>query len=101
MSHTLSPIRNGVDMQHLQDTLDTLSAGPELGAFTFRATNRWQRGTHSRTQIESFSGAGAVHQHVTNIGYSADHPAMLCGEDHGPTPVEFLLHALAGCVTRR
>ena len=24
---------------------------------------------------------------------------MLCGDGHGPTPVEFLLHALAACLT--
>jgi uncharacterized OsmC-like protein len=24
---------------------------------------------------------------------------VLCGEDNGPTPVEHLLHALAGCLT--
>ena len=28
-----------------------------------------------------------------------DHPAVLCGEDEGPTPVELLLVALAGCIT--
>jgi uncharacterized OsmC-like protein len=29
----------------------------------------------------------------------ADHPAVLVGADHGPTPVEYVLHALAACLT--
>jgi len=28
-----------------------------------------------------------------------DHPAVLVGADNGPTPVEYLLHALAACLT--
>ena len=28
-----------------------------------------------------------------------DHPAVLCGGDRAPTPVEWLLHALATCLT--
>ena len=30
--------------------------------------------------------------------YDADHPAVLVGEDNGPTPVEYVLHALASCL---
>ena len=33
------------------------------------------------------------------MAFDADHPQVLCGADHGPTPVEFLLHALASCLT--
>ena len=31
--------------------------------------------------------------------FDADHPAVLVGQDHGPTPVEFMLHALAAWIT--
>ena len=31
--------------------------------------------------------------------YDADHPAILVGSNQGPTPVEFLLHAIAACLT--
>jgi uncharacterized OsmC-like protein len=37
------------------------------------------------------------HQEVHT--YDADHPAVLVGADHAPTPSEFLLHALAACLT--
>jgi uncharacterized OsmC-like protein len=90
---------NGVDTPTLFATLDAVKAQPELGQFQFRASNRWLRGTHSRTRIDGFSGAGGVHAHVEDFQYDADHPKVLVGNDRGPTPVEFLLHALAACLT--
>jgi len=90
---------NGVDVPTLYATLDAVKAQPELAKFQFRATNRWQQGTQSRTRIESFSGAGGEQMHAQEFSYDADHPAVLVGRDQGPTPTEFLLHALAGCLT--
>jgi uncharacterized OsmC-like protein len=90
---------NGVDTPTLFATLDVVKRQPELAKFQFRATNRWQQGTHSRTRIESFSGAGGEHAHAREMTYDADHPQVLVGRDQGPTPVEFLLHALASCIT--
>ena len=37
--------------------------------------------------------------HQQPFTFDADHPAVLVGTDNGPTPVEFLLHALAACLT--
>lgn len=90
---------NGVDTPTLFATLDAVKGQPELAKFQFRATNRWQQGTHSRTRIESFSGAGGEHAHAREMTYDADHPQVLVGRDQAPTPVEFLLHALAACIT--
>ncbi|WP_242342048.1 OsmC family protein [Anaeromyxobacter terrae] len=90
---------NGVDTPTLFATIGAVKGQPELGSFQFRATNRWQQGTHSRTRIEGFSGAGGEHAHAREFSYDADHPAVLVGRDQGPTPVEFLLHALASCLT--
>jgi uncharacterized OsmC-like protein len=90
---------NGVDTPTLFATIDAVRGQPELARFQFRATNRWQQGTHSRTRIEAFHGAGGEHQHTHEHAYDADHPAVLVGRDQAPTPVEFLLHALASCIT--
>jgi uncharacterized OsmC-like protein len=38
-------------------------------------------------------------KHKAAYTADADHPAVLCGEDEGPTPVEWLLHGLAACLT--
>ncbi|MCL4814347.1 MAG: OsmC family protein [Vicinamibacteraceae bacterium] len=90
---------NGVDTPNLFATINVVRSQPELGAFQFRAKNRWVKGTHSQTRIESFSGAGGEHTHARVFDYDADHPAVLVGADNGPTPVEFLLHGLASCLT--
>src|SRR6478609_5927683 len=100
MSQTLTHSRNGVDTTKLFATLDLVKTQPELAQVQFRATNRWISGTHNRTTIAGFYGAGAEDtSRGQGWSYDADHPAVLCGDGHGPTPVEFLLHALAACLT--
>jgi hypothetical protein len=73
-------MRNGVDTATLFATIDAVRSAPEAARFQFRAHNEWVSGTHNR---------GTIH----------DHPAVLVGRDNGPTPVEYVLHALAACLT--
>jgi len=89
---------NGVDTPTLFATINAVKGQPELARFKFRAHNRWVKGTHSHTTIGSFHGAGAEHTHASAFEYDADHPAVLVGTDQGPTPVEFVLHALGACL---
>jgi uncharacterized OsmC-like protein len=91
--------RNGVETPTLLATINAVGAQPELAKFQFRATNRWISGTNSRTTISTFTGAGGEHMHKQATVADGDHPAVLCGKDVGPTPVEWLLHALATCLT--
>src|SRR5262249_3618872 len=74
-------------------------ATPEIAKFQFRATNRWISGTHNQTTIEGFYGAMQEMAHQRAFTYDADHPAVLVGTDNAPTPAEFVLHALAACLT--
>ena len=90
---------NGVDTPTLFATIDVVRATPSLARFQFRARNEWLSGTHSRTTIDSFSGAGGEQSHSSIFRVDADHPTVLVGRDQGPLPVEFLLHALASCIT--
>jgi uncharacterized OsmC-like protein len=90
---------NGVDTPRLFATIGVVKEQRDLARFRFRASNRWISGTHSRTQMEPFTGAGTEHAHKRQYVYDADHPEVLCGSDEGPTPVEMLLHALAACLT--
>jgi uncharacterized OsmC-like protein len=99
MTTTDTPARNGVDTAALFATLDAVKANPEIAKFQFRATNRWISGTHNRSTIHGFYGAGQELTHEKASTFDADHPAVLVGADHAPTPVEFLLHALAACLT--
>jgi len=49
--------------------------------------------------IKSFFGLGAEQAHRTSFSFSADHPEIFASEDHGPTPVEYVLVGLASCLT--
>lgn len=91
--------RNGVDTATLFATLDAVKQAPEAARFRFRAHNQWLSGTHNRSTINDFFGVGEERTHQRSFVFDADHPAVLVGQDHGPTPVEFVLHALAACLT--
>jgi uncharacterized OsmC-like protein len=91
--------RNGVDTATLFATLDAVRQAPEAARFQFRARNEWAAGTHSRSTIAGFFGVGEERAHERTWVFDADHPAVLVGKDNGPTPVEFVLHALAACLT--
>jgi uncharacterized OsmC-like protein len=94
------PARNGVDVPTLLATREAVRDTPSLADFRFRARNTWISGTHSRTEIQGFYGAGQEDASRTEpFACDADHPAVLVGTDAGPTPVEYLLHAIAACLT--
>jgi uncharacterized OsmC-like protein len=100
MTQITSTIRNGVDTQQMFATLDAITDNGELGAFTFRAGNRWLNGAHNRSTIKGFYGAGGEDTTRTEAFLlDAGEPAVLLGTDTGPNPAEYLLHALAACLT--
>jgi uncharacterized OsmC-like protein len=89
---------NGVNTPTLLATIQAVGAQPELAKFRFRARNRWVSSTRSESTMLDFFGAGGEHKHIAAYKALGDHPAVLCGADAGPTPVEWLLHALATCL---
>ena len=94
------PPRNGVNVPTLFATLNAVKGAPQIAQFQFRATNEWISGTHNRSTIQGFYGAGQEDTSRTApFTYDADHPEVLVGTNLGPTPVEFLLHAIAACLT--
>ncbi|MFI5952728.1 OsmC family protein [Cryptosporangium sp. NPDC051539] len=99
MTTTENARRNGVDTAALFATIDAVAANREIAEFRFRATNTWISGTHNRSSIHGFHGAGQELTHGREHTYDSDHPAILTGGDQGPTGPEFLLHALAACLT--
>jgi uncharacterized OsmC-like protein len=104
VAEAVAPIKtriplNGVNTPALFATIDVVKNQPQLGAFQFRAKGNWLGGTYTQTTMSEFSGAGGEHTHKAAFTADADHPAVLCGEDKSPTPVEYVLHALAACLT--
>jgi uncharacterized OsmC-like protein len=91
---------NGLNLEQMQGTLEALKSDPSLAQFEFRARNRWVTGGHNRSTIQGFRGAGAEDASRTEpFEFDNGEPPVLLGNNEGANPVEFLLHALAGCVT--
>ncbi len=91
---------NGIDVIEFENTVQAVKAEPELGKFQFRATNQWEMGGYNRTAIRGFYGAGAENgAEDRSFVLEADEPPVLLGEDRTANPVEYLLHALASCLT--
>jgi uncharacterized OsmC-like protein len=93
------PTDNGVNVQALLDARAALTDAPGGAQFTWRASNQWVRGTHSRSAITGFFGLGEDHNHRSTWSFDADHPEVFASEDNGPTPVEYVLVGLASCLT--
>jgi uncharacterized OsmC-like protein len=99
-STTTDQIRNGVDTAQLFGTLDAVKTNPSLAKFQFRARNRWIDGAHNRTWVQDFYAAGAEDESRPEpFVLDAGEPPILIGSNTGPNPAEYLLHALAACLT--
>lgn len=91
---------NGLDVQAAVDTIEAVKSDPSLGRFQFRNRNRWVSGGVNRSRIKDFYGAGREDDsRAETFEFTNGEPPVLLGNNEGANPVEFLLHALAGCVT--
>lgn len=100
MATTDEMIRNGVNTGQMFGTLDAIKADPTLATFQFRARNRWIDGAHNRSTIRDFYAARQEDtSRAEEFTLDAGEPAILLGADTGPNPAEYLLHALAACLT--
>lgn len=95
-----SKILNGLDVQAAMDTISALKADKSLAMFQFRARNTWIEGGENHSTIRDFYGAGQEDtSRTSDFKFVNGEPPVLLGNNEGANPVEFLLHALAGCVT--
>ena len=94
-----SIVTNGVNVEALLAAREVLRGAPQAAKFTWRASCKWQNGTHSRTKIDGFHGLGQEHKHKTESSFEADHPEVFASQDLGVTPIEYLLVGLASCLT--
>ncbi|WP_185827465.1 OsmC family protein [Halomonas nitroreducens] len=99
MTTAIQTIDNGVNITALLDAREALVQAPEAARFTWQARCDWVHGTHSRSTIDTFHGLGETQAHRQRSTFDTDHPEVFASEDHGPTPVEYVLVGLAGCLT--
>lgn len=91
---------NGVDLDRLTGTIDAITAEPGLALFQFRAHNQWMDGGRTRTAIQDFYGVGQEdHTRTEAFTVDADEPLVLLGQNHAPNAGEYLLHAIAACLS--
>ena len=95
-----SKVLNGVDVSALESTIAAIKSNAEIAKFNFRAVNRWMGGDKNRSTIKEFTGALAEQREGVQafIADNGEHPILL-GHDEAPNPIEWLLHAMIGCMT--
>jgi len=100
MAEQHTKTRNGLDLEQMVQTIDALKQDPSLAQFEFRARNQWINGGTNRSTIKDFYGAGSEDaSRQEPFVFTNGEPPVLLGNNEGANPVEYLLHALAGCVT--
>ena len=93
-------IVNGVNVDQLFGTIEAIKGTPSIAKFRFRANNGWIDGGHNRSAVQQFYGAGQEDlSRARPFVMDADEPPVLLGSDNGANPVEYVLHALAACLT--
>jgi uncharacterized OsmC-like protein len=90
---------NGVNVDNLNFTIDAIKATPSIAKFNFRIENEWLGASQNRSTVNEYSGACQELSRPQAFFLHADEPAVLLGKDTAANPVEYLLHALAACVT--
>ncbi len=90
---------NGVNVTKLMDTVGMIKENAAVADFKFRVSNKWINGGLNRSTIDGFYGALQENTRPAPFIYENDEPPVLLGEDKGANPVEYVLHALAGCMT--
>ena len=91
---------NGVDVEKMGTTVQAIQGQPDLAKFKFRAINSWVNGGQNQTTVKEFYGAGQEDTTRTQpFVLMADEPPVLLGKDESANPAEYVLHALASCLT--
>lgn len=100
METTKTKTINGVDVERLEATIAAVTENSAVADFTFRTTNQWINGGHNRSTVQGFYGACQEDDtRKAPFVLDNDEPDVLLGGDNGANPVEYILHALAGCIT--
>jgi uncharacterized OsmC-like protein len=93
-------LTNGVDVSQLMNVIGAIEADSGYGKFQWRATNQWINGALCRSRIKGFfAGNEEDTSRETTFILDADEPAIAAGQDSAPNSMEYVLHALATCLT--
>jgi uncharacterized OsmC-like protein len=82
----MSEIRNGVDVDKLEEMINAMRADPVKAQVKFQAETKWINCAYSETKIRNFTLEG-------------DEPISLLGSNRVPNHVETILAALGSCLS--
>jgi uncharacterized OsmC-like protein len=81
----MSEIRNGIDVDKLEEIITAMKADPVKAQVKFQAETKWINCAYSKTKIRNFTLEG-------------DEPLSYLGSNKVPNPVETILAALGSCL---
>lgn len=91
---------NGFELESISNTVNAIKNDPATAKFEFRIKNDWIKAGHNRSYIKEFYGGGKEDESRSkHFIFDNGEPPVLLGNNEGANPVEFVLHALAGCMT--
>lgn len=93
-------VLDGVDMKALTTMVEAVRNDRNLAKVTFRANSQWHGGCLVSSQIAAMTQGGDTDTGRAGKKFTmtSDHPVSLLGNDTAPTPAEYLLQGLAGCL---
>ncbi len=91
---------NGVDVGQVMNVIGSIEADTGYAKFQWRATNQWINGSLSRSRIKGFF-AGNAEDTTREEAFTldVDEPKIAAGQSNAPNSMEYVLHALATCLT--
>jgi uncharacterized OsmC-like protein len=92
-------IINGIPVDDLFATIDAIKGTPAIAKFKFRVQNQWLDASQTRSTVDTFYGAGQEISRPRPFVLETDEHPVLLGKDTAANPGEYLLHALAACLT--
>ena len=93
-------ITNGVDVDQVMGLISAIESDTGYARFQFRATNRWIDGGQTQSRIKDFYAGNAEDTtRKQSFALDSDGPVIAAGQDSAPNAMEYVLHALASCLT--
>jgi uncharacterized OsmC-like protein len=93
-------ITNGIDVDQIMGLIGEIESDTGYASFQFRASNKWVDGGKTQSHIKDFYAGNAEDTTRTKAFIlDSDEPMIAAGQDSAPNAMEYVLHALASCLT--
>lgn len=93
-------ITNGINVDQVMGLISAIESDTGYARFQFRAANRWIDGGQTQSRIKEFYAGNAEDTtRKQSFALDSDEPMIAAGKDSAPNAMEYVLHALASCLT--